>query len=421
MNRPALLLTVLALTAPVALATAVPASAAVPKCHGFKATVIGTAGNNDLFGTNGNDVFVAKGGNDQVYGGGGNDIICGNAGSDRLFGGSGSDQLYGGTDAFVTGANGTTRNGDALTGGAGNDYLQPDADSRAADHVHPDSLLWNTSPHAVTVNVVARTASGDGDDTFTETGAVLVGSSFGDTFVGGSGPDLITGNGGADTISGNGGDDQVLGDAQTATPDGDGDLITGGAGNDTIFTSFGADFVDGGPGSDKITDTTGEPDTLVGGPDDDQIITELAAPAGDIGQYLAGGTGTDQLGLLGNVINPSNSTATGTWDMATGALTYTITDPVQVTAVGFENAVLGTFGATWTVEGTTNNDTLSVTTTNGATFDGLDGNDTFTGSLGPDTFDGGPGTDEAVAMGNGFDTCISVETIDAADCETVLS
>ena len=419
MNRAALLLTVLALTAPVAIATAAPASAAVPKCHGFAATIVGTSGDDVLIGTNGNDVIVAKGGNDYVNGRRGLDIICGGLGSDKLFGGPGNDLLYGGGDAVVTSNGTTTRNGDALTGGLGNDYLQPDADNRVADHVHPDSILWNDSHHKVDVNVIARTASGEGSDTFTETGALLVGSNLGDTFIGGSGPDLISGNGGGDAISGNGGDDQILGDGLAASAAGDGDLITGGDGNDTIITSFGADFVDGGPGNDKITDITGAPDTLVGGPGDDQILTELAAPVGVTTQDLAGGDGVDQLGVLGDAINPNQGNAVGTWDMATGAMSYTVTDPVAITAAGFENATLGTYGAAWTVNGTDNDDTLNVGVTNGAIFDGLGGDDTFTGSNGADIFDGGTGTDEAVTMGGGNDTCISVEMIDTPDCETV--
>jgi Ca2+-binding RTX toxin-like protein len=271
----------------------------------------------------------------------------------------------------------------------------------------------------VTVNVVARTATGDGNDSFTETGALLVGSAFGDTFVGGPNADLIDGNGGGDAIYGNGGNDQILGDGLTASANGDGDLITGGGGNDTIVTSFGADYVDGGPGDDHITDLTGEPDTLVGGPGDDQILTELAAPQGTTNQDLAGGDGVDKLGLLADVINPNQGNAVGTWDMATGVLTYTVASEVDVTAAGFENASLGTYGATWTVDGTTGDDTLNVAVTNGATFNGLDGNDTFTGSLGNDTFDGGPGTDEAITMSAGVDTCISVEVIDTPNCENV--
>jgi Ca2+-binding RTX toxin-like protein len=422
MNRAALLLTALALTAPVAIATAAPASAAVPKCHGFTATIVGTSGNDALIGTNGNDVIVAKSGDDYVNGRRGLDIICGNLGADKLFGGPGNDLVYGGGDAVVHAPNGTTtRTGDALTGGLGNDYLQPDLDKRVTDRVRPDSILWNDAHHKVNVNVIARTATGEGNDTFTETGALLVGTNFGDTFIGGPGPDLISGNGGGDAISGNGGDDQLLGDGLAATAAGDGDLITGGDGNDTIITSFGADFVDGGPGNDKITDISGAPDTLVGGPGDDQILTELAAPVGVTNQDLAGGDGVDKLAVLADAINSNQGNAVGTWDMDTGAMTYTVTVPVAITAAGFENATLGTYGARWTVEGTSTDDTLNVGVTNGATFDGLDGNDTFTGSNGGDVFDGGPGTDEAVTMGGGADTCISVETIDMPNCETVIS
>jgi hypothetical protein len=55
----------------------------------------------------------------------------------------------------------------------------------------------------------------------------------------------------------------------------------------------------------------------------------------------------------------------------------------------------------------------------GTTFDGLAGDDTFRGSDYDDTFDGGPGQDHSLGMGDGDDTCVSVETIDGADCEHV--
>ncbi|MDT4919931.1 MAG: hypothetical protein QOI15_833 [Pseudonocardiales bacterium] len=410
MNRPVLLLTVLALAAPVALATAGPASAATPKCHGFAATIKGTAGPDELNGTPGNDVIVARSGNDTVFGNGGNDIICGGGGADRLYGGSGTDYLYGGTDALVTGVNGTTRTGDTLTGGRGNDYLEPDADNRLAAHVHPDSITWNK---AVTVNVPARTAVGEGNDIFTEVGAVLVGSAFGDTFIGGPSIDQIVGNGGPDFINGNAGNDQLFGDGIAASPNHDNDQILGGDGNDTIYNTFGGDIINAGPGDDKILDNAGVPDSLSGGTGDDKILAELGAGAAT--QTFDGGDGVDQLGLLSGVLNPTGDPATGTWDMASGDMTLTITDAYTFTAVGFETAVLSTYGATWAIEGTDGADTINVAGTNGATFDGLAGDDTFTGSLGADLFDGGADTDHAIGM-SVFDTCIDVEVDDTGNC-----
>ena len=419
MNRPALLLTVLALTAPVAIAVAAPASAATPTCAGFPATIVGTDGNDVIHGTSGKDVIVAKGGNDRVYGLGNRDAICGGPGSDKLFGGPAGDFLFGGIDALHRGGGHTTRIGDELTGGPGDDYLQPDADHRAAGRVVPDSILWNDSAHGVSVNVIARTATGDGNDLFTEKGAALIGSKHADTFIGGPGADMISGNKGGDVIYGNGGGDTLIGDAATKSASGDGDAITGGGGDDTIVTSFGRDIIGGGGGNDTITDVAGTPDKITGGPGNDTITTELARSPDSTPQTIDGSGGIDLLSLRANVVNPNHITSTGVWDMATGAITYTITSPIDVIAKGFEDASLRSKGAKWTIDGTNGDNALGAASTAATTFNGLDGNDAFRGSPGNDTFDGGPGTDEALTMGPGNDTCISVETIDVDDCEIV--
>jgi hypothetical protein len=52
-------------------------------------------------------------------------------------------------------------------------------------------------------------------------------------------------------------------------------------------------------------------------------------------------------------------------------------------------------------------------------FFGLGGDDTFRGSGSGDTFNGGSGTDHSLGMGDGDDTCISVEILDKPDCEHV--
>lgn len=68
----------------------------VPTCAGRAATVVGTAGHDELRGTNGPDVIVGRGGSDHIEARGGNDVVCGNLGNDDLEGGRGSDRLYGG-------------------------------------------------------------------------------------------------------------------------------------------------------------------------------------------------------------------------------------------------------------------------------------------------------------------------------------
>ena len=101
----------------------------VPTCAGKEATIIGTAGPDDLVGGPGVDVIAALGGNDTVNGLGGNDIICtaggkdsirGTAGDDTVRAGAGNDRARGG------GGNDHLRGGggnDRLAGGAGDDAL----------------------------------------------------------------------------------------------------------------------------------------------------------------------------------------------------------------------------------------------------------------------------------------------------------
>ena len=52
-------------------------------------------------------------------------------------------------------------------------------------------------------------------------------------------------------------------------------------------------------------------------------------------------------------------------------------------------------------------------------FEALGGNDRFLGSAFDDTFDGGGGTDRSLGMGEGSDTCISVEILASDGCETI--
>jgi Ca2+-binding RTX toxin-like protein len=92
--------------------------------NGLVATIVGTAGNDDLMGTPGDDVIFGLGGNDRITGLGGNDTICGGPGDDEIYGMDGNDTLYGdaGNDK-ISGGNGN----DSLFGGPGIDRLTGDA------------------------------------------------------------------------------------------------------------------------------------------------------------------------------------------------------------------------------------------------------------------------------------------------------
>jgi hypothetical protein len=80
-------------------------------CHGRKATIVGTKGDDRLKGTRGRDVIVGLDGNDVLIGRGERDLLCGGSNDDVIYGGSGPDALRGGPGS------------DLLFGGPERDFL----------------------------------------------------------------------------------------------------------------------------------------------------------------------------------------------------------------------------------------------------------------------------------------------------------
>ena len=92
----------------------------LPVCFGRAATMVGTAGPDNLVGTAGADVILGMGGDDTISGLGGDDRICGGGGADVLLGGDGNDRLRGaGGDDRLEGGPGA----DILKGKLGDDVL----------------------------------------------------------------------------------------------------------------------------------------------------------------------------------------------------------------------------------------------------------------------------------------------------------
>ena len=56
----------------------------IPTCLDVAATIVGTAGNDDITGTAGADVIDAGGGDDTINGLAGDDLICGGDGADTV-------------------------------------------------------------------------------------------------------------------------------------------------------------------------------------------------------------------------------------------------------------------------------------------------------------------------------------------------
>jgi poly-gamma-glutamate synthesis protein (capsule biosynthesis protein) len=65
-------------------------------CGGFRATIVGTLGDDVIVGTESRDIIVGRAGDDVIDGGGAADVICGGPGDDVLTGGPGRDLLVGG-------------------------------------------------------------------------------------------------------------------------------------------------------------------------------------------------------------------------------------------------------------------------------------------------------------------------------------
>jgi Ca2+-binding RTX toxin-like protein len=393
-----------------------PANAAHVTCHGVRATIVGTARSEVLVGTSGRDVIAGRGGNDTIKGRGGNDLICGGYGADVLYGGPGNDKLYGGHDRrYVTDEGTTERDGDLLRGGSGDDRLVGGRDTRQADDVSLDAISWDSATHAVHIDVAHGTATGQGHDSFATHDVWVIGSSYADTITGSAQADHINGGPGSDVIRGGAGADRILGEDSIDRHHAAADRIWGGEGKDEISTTQGSDTVYGGSGSDFIDDLGRSADHLVGGPGADTIVDELWSDA----DHYSGGSGTDRLDIFTNDLNPTVAASTAQWDMASGDLVLDLDGPIAVTASGFEQGDLATYGTAWTITGTSGDDTLFASGSAGTSFTGLAGDDTFMGSANDDTFNGGPGHDHSLGMGVGEDTCISVEVLDYPDCEHI--
>jgi Ca2+-binding RTX toxin-like protein len=393
-------------------------------CQGHRATIVGTHGNDVIVGTSHADVIAALSGNDVVHGEGGNDIICGNDGADVLWGGAGNDQLFGGRDDVFYGVHGRESHGDLLVGGLGDDRLVGNYDARGFQVpgcvCSRDVLSWHDARHGLSIDVatgsaVAPGADGTGHDVFDGRHVEIDGSQKGDFINGGPWADVIRAGGGGDSVLANDGDDWVWADGPTVTNN-DEDSVIGGPGNDHVFVSFGQDVVTGGLGNDTIEDDgSGRSiDQFFGGAGNDTIKATIVRTI--FAQGLLGQAGDDTVTV--RAATDQQGAVPASWNMATGAMSIGSVNPFTVTVANFEHAVLAS-PLDWSVQGSDKAETLVATSTARADFAALGGDDTFTGSPGNDTFNGGPGTDHSLGMGDGDDTCISVEILDKSDCEHV--
>ncbi len=175
----------------------------------------------NITGSNKADVLIGDDGPNTLRGLDGADILLGEGGDDVLRGGLNRDDTP-----------------DQLSGGPGDDLIDGyDVGFRySPPHGYPDKsdlVTFASALGAVTVDLVAGTATGEGNDTLVNIEDVL-GSSHDDTLVGDDGPNTLDGGAGNDSLSGGGGNDD----------------LSGSAGDDSLDGGPGTDAGDGGPGID---------------------------------------------------------------------------------------------------------------------------------------------------------------------------
>ncbi|MFG6429183.1 VCBS domain-containing protein [Roseateles sp. LYH14W] len=444
-------------------------------------------GSADATGT-GNDEFNALtggSGNDSLSGGLGNDTLAGGAGNDLLDGGTATDTAdysaetnavsaslasgtatdgSGGSDTFVSienltgGAGGDTLVGDSganrLDGGLGNDSITGGAgNDTLIGGGGIDTAIYSASSSAVTVNLLAGTASDGlgGSDTL---------SGF-ENVQGGSGNDSLTGDNGDNLLAGNDGNDLLSGGAGN-------DTLQGGAGNDTLRGGAGTDSLDGGghgigatdgdiadysdqatavtaslatgtaTGASIGTDTLANIEHLAGGSANDTLtgdananilwgnagVDTLVGGAGN--DTLRGGAGNDSIDGGADIDTLSYSDINGPVIVNLGSTTHSIT--VRVNGVDYAyNVLAGTSQGVSQAGSTAGTDTLSnvenivgsggadiIIGSDGDNFiDGADGGDTLSGGAGNDTLvfdendalvDGGAGSGDTLLVRAGIST-----------------
>jgi Ca2+-binding RTX toxin-like protein len=366
-------------------------SEAAPMCHGKRATIVGTSGDDVIQGTDAPDVIWGGPGDDTIYGGLGNDIICGGAGDDLIHGGRGNDWIEGdsGTDRLfgdlgddkVAGGGGDrdeVSGGlgiDTVSGGAGNEdlvrgdygYDRMDGGPGKGDIASFATSVAGRKGSGVWVSLPAHKAYGDGHDRLFRFESIE-GSAFHDTLIGDHNPNVIVGGPGNDTIEGGGGHDE----------------LNGGQGDD---------HCKGGP----VRVSCGKEPAPVGS----AYVTLDPNPEGGAGLQVVGGNGPDHFVVS---FAEENFTVTAQAPLAAGeGCASAPGEPKQMTCPTggpgrWLMADLGPGNDSLTVQG-------SLEAVDFVRVNGGDGNDTIRGGPEEDLLQSGPGSDH-VYGGEGSDGLI---------------
>jgi Ca2+-binding RTX toxin-like protein len=228
---------------------------------------------------------------------------------------------------------------DTLNGRAGNDTLD------GGNGV--DTANYANATGAVTVDLMAGTATGaDGNDTLTSIENVI-GSNFGDSIFGDSGPNRLDGGNGNDRLISGGGND----------------LLYGGNGNDILKGELGDDLIDGGAGIDMA-----------------KFYHSDAALGGVTVSLLLQGS-AQYVGSLG-------------WDTLVGI--------ENIYGTPFADTITGDDGDNWLSGSEATIAGIGVSTTNNDVIDGRGGNDVLSVGLGNHMLTGGSGLDTVAFSEAGF-------------------
>jgi Ca2+-binding RTX toxin-like protein len=256
------------------------------RCHGRRATIVGTDKADVLRGTPGRDVIWGGGGDDAITGSLGNDLLCGGPGADLIHGGRGNDIADGGAGEAdqVIGDLGDDRllggSGDAdevagslgidtLSGGPGDidlvhgdyGYDRMDGGPGKGDIASFATDVGTGRDGGVRASLAKHKSRGDGHDTLFRFES-LEGSAFDDHLAGNLLDNAIDGGAGKDVVRGGGGKDELI----------------GGQGNDRCNGAKGRTFSCGREGKLKAS-----------------AYVELdPTPGGGGGLELVGGGGRDE-------------------------------------------------------------------------------------------------------------------------------
>jgi Ca2+-binding RTX toxin-like protein len=347
----------------------------------------------NLIGSSLNDTLIGNGGDNVIEGGLGNDSLSGGAGSDTAsyagaaagvavslaLQGAGQNTVNAGTDTLsgfenlLGSAFGDALTGDAnantLSGGAGDDVLNPGSNAAGAVDLLDGGAGSDIASFAGQTAAVVATLNGATDAIATVGGVAVATLRNIEGLTGGSGADILTGDGNANVIDGGLGDD----------------ILVGGAGIDTVsFASRGSAGISVNLATLTAQNTGAGNDTISG-------FENVRATAGN---DVVTGDANDNI-FFDTGGNDTYNGAAGFDTVDYSAATSAVT--VNLNTLTAQNT--GTFGGTDTItnmENVTGSATFANTLTGNALANKLVGGsalDTIVGNGGADTIIGGAGDD----------------------------